>query len=110
MAYCPPIAELDSQSYPHRRRQSRYALRSLCYVKLDNANGGIVRDLTESGIAIQAVAPLHCGREIKISFDLLSPRVRVEALGRVAWADSGGQAGIEFSGLALRTRRTLRDW
>lgn len=110
MVYCPPIPELDGQSHPRRRHQSRYTLRSLCYVKLDQANGGIVRDLTESGIAIQAVAPLHVGREIKVSFDLLSPRVRVDAAGHVAWADPGGQAGIQFSGLPLRTQRALRDW
>jgi hypothetical protein len=110
MSYAPQVAELGTSSHLLRRRHPRYRLRSLSYVKLDQANGGVIRDLTESGIAIQAVAPLHTGTELRLSFDLLSPRVRVDTGGRVAWADASGQAGIEFSGLTLRTQRALRDW
>jgi len=110
MPYCAETAEVESPTHRHRRRRPRYPLRSLSYVKLDQANGGIIRDLTESGIAIQSVAPLQPNREIKLSFDLISPRVRVETVGRVAWADSTGQGGIEFSGLPPRTQRALRDW
>ena len=93
-----------------RRRYPRCPLRSLSYVRLDHGNGGIIRDLTESGIAIQAVAPLQPEQRIRVSFDLLSPRVRVETTGRVAWSDASGQGGIEFSEIAPRTRRALRDW
>ena len=93
-----------------RRRYPRHTLRSLAYVKLGEGNGGIVRDLTESGIAIQAVAPLHPGQEVTIRFDLLSPRVHVEAHGRVAWANGNGQGGIQFLTLQRRTLFALRDW
>jgi PilZ domain len=93
-----------------RRRHPRCPLRSLSYVRLDQGNGGIIRDLTESGIAIQAVGRLHPEQHIRVAFDLLSPRVRVETMGRVAWSDVNGQGGIEFSELPLRTRRALRDW
>lgn len=110
MSYCEEIAESESSIHYRRRRYSRYPLRSLSYVRLDQGNGGIIRDLTESGIAIQAVAPLQPERQVRVAFDLLSPRVRVEASGRVAWADASGQAGIQFGELNLRTRRALRDW
>jgi hypothetical protein len=110
MPYCVETAEAEPQTHPLRRRLPRYPLRSLSYVKLDQANGGIIRDLTESGVAIQSVAPLQPNREIRLSFDLMSPRVRVETLGRVAWADPSGQGGIEFSGLTPRIQRALRDW
>jgi PilZ domain len=109
MQYGTQTAE-PSFSTRHRRRCSRYPLRSLSYVRLDQGNGGIIRDLTESGVAIQAVAALHENQQVRVSFDLLSPRVRVEAIARVAWADSSGQAGLEFSALPMRTRRALRDW
>jgi hypothetical protein len=109
MQYCTESAESESPTR-HRRRQSRYPLRTLSYVRLDQGNGGIIRDLTESGIAIQAVAPLRENQQLRVSFDLLSPRVRVEAIARVVWADAGGQGGLEFSALPLRTRRALRDW
>jgi hypothetical protein len=88
----------------------RQTLRSLAYVKLDQANGGIIRDLTESGMAIQAVGRLQPGQELDLRFDLISPRVRVDARGRVAWADPGGQAGIEFLGVTPRVQRAVRDW
>ncbi len=96
--------------HPRRRRHPRQTLRSLAYVTLDGGNGGIIRDLTESGIAVQVVAPLRPGQEMDLQFDLLSPRVRVEGRGRVLWANPGGQAGILFLDLASRTRRALRNW
>jgi PilZ domain/RDD family len=110
MAFCSEIAEVETRTHPLRRRHPRYPLRSLVYVKLAQGNGGIIRDLTESGIAIQVVAPLYANTELKLSFDLLSPRVHVETGGRVAWTDSSGQAGIQFSGHTLRIQRALRDW
>src|SRR5215510_2976935 len=97
-------AVCEAQPVARRRQYPRITLRSLAYVKLDHANGGIIRDLTESGIAIQAVGPLEPGQEVALRFDLLSPRVRIETRGRVAWADPGGQGGIEFSGLPPRMR------
>ena len=110
MAYCPEVVELEPQVHPRRRLCPRQALRSLAYVKLDQANGGIIRDLAESGMAIQAVGRLRPGQEIDLCFDLISPRVRVDARGRVAWADASGQGGIQFLGLTPRVQRALRDW
>jgi hypothetical protein len=110
MAYCPEAVELEAQVCPRRRRYPRQALRSLAYVKLDQGNGGIIRDLTESGMAVQAVGRLHPGQELDLRFELISPRVRVDARGRVAWADSSGQGGIQFLGVTPRVQRALRDW
>jgi hypothetical protein len=110
MSYCADAVDLETRTGPRRRQQPRYALRSLAYVKLDQGNGGIVRDLTESGIAIQAVTPMQQGEEVNLRFDLLSPRVRVETRGRVAWADASGQSGIHFQVLPLRMGRAIRDW
>ena len=87
MPYCAEIAETDAQVTPRRRRCPRQTLRTLAYVNLDQGNGGIIRDLTDSGIAVHAVAALRPGQEVSLRFDLLSPRVRVETRGRVAWAD-----------------------
>jgi hypothetical protein len=110
MAFCADVTFPEAELAPRRRQYPRYTLRSLAYVKLDQRNGGIVRDLTESGIAIQAVAPMQPGQEISLRFDLLSPRVRVETRGRVAWADSNGQSGIQFNPLPKRLQKTIRDW
>ena len=104
------VLEPPCLGLPRRRRCPRYALRSLAYVKLDEANGGIIRDLGDSGMAIQAVARLRPDQVLRLQFDLLSPRIRIEARGRVCWADSSGQAGIEFCELPSKMQTALRDW
>src|SRR5436189_87576 len=103
-------AAATATTHLRRRGHPRFPLRSLAYVRLENNNGGIIRDLTQSGIALQAVTPLHPGEELSLRFDLFYPRVRIEASGRVAWADSSRQAGICFTGLPQHSQRALRDW
>lgn len=110
MPYSSQLAEAEPEVLARRRAYPRQALRSLAYVRLDDANGGIIRDLTESGMAVQAVGALRLDQEVGIRFDLLSPRVRVDARGRVVWANSNGQAGVQFVDLTPRVRRALRDW
>jgi hypothetical protein len=93
-----------------RRCCYRHQIQRLAYLNLDQANGGIIRNLGEAGIAIQAVAPLCPNQEVFLRFDLAQPRVRVQATGRVAWADPAGQAGVEFLSLPQRSRRLLKEW
>jgi len=88
----------------------RHQIQRLAYLNLDQGNGGIIRNLGEAGIAIQAVAPLCPNQQVFLRFDLAQPRVRVEATGRVAWADPAGQAGVEFLSLPQRSRRLLKEW
>lgn len=93
-----------------RRRQYRHQIQSLAYVNLDQSNDGIIRNLGDSGMAIQAVAPLRINQQVFLRFDLANPRVRVEATGRVAWCDPVGQAGVEFLSLPSRSARLLKEW
>jgi hypothetical protein len=92
------------------RAYPRHRLQNLAYVTVDQGNGGILRDLSEGGLALQAVAPLHPRQRVLLRFDLLNPRVRVETQGRVCWADSNGQAGLQFEMLSSSTRGILKDW
>jgi hypothetical protein len=93
-----------------RRSHYRHQVQSLAYVNLDQSNGGIIRNLGDSGIAIQAVAPVQVNQQVFLRFDLANPRLRVEATGRVAWADPVGQAGVEFLTLSQRSERLLKEW
>src|SRR6476646_7869099 len=86
-----------------RRGHYRHQIQSLAYVNLDQSNGGVIRNLGDSGMAVQAVAPLRINQQVFLRFDLANPRVRVEATGRVAWCDPVGQAGIEFLSLPSRS-------
>ena len=92
------------------RAHHRHQLRSLTYVTLDEANGGIVRNLTHEGIAVQAVAALRPGQKVRVRFELRHPRLRVEILGEVMWATASGQCGIRFLDLPPRLVRQINEW
>src|SRR5690348_3465230 len=92
------------------RRHYRHSITSLAYVRLDHGNGGIIRNLSESGIAIQAVGRLHKDQLVHLRFELLRPKIRIDITGQVAWADKAGQAGLHFVDLRPRLQRQLRDW
>jgi hypothetical protein len=92
------------------RLQHRHAVRTLTYVTLDHGNGGILLNLTRSGVAVQSVAAVRMGQQVQIRFDLLSPRVRVNAQGDVVWSTSSGRCGIRFLDLSPQTARQLDEW
>jgi len=83
---------------------------SLIRLTLDQGNGGIIRDLSDEGLSLHAVTPLRVGQEVALRFDLLSPRLRVEAVGCVVWADPAGRAGVEFLDTPVGLQRRLKEW
>jgi hypothetical protein len=99
-------------SFPNRpaRTHYRHELRTLAYVILDQANGGIVRNLNHQGLAVQAIAPLRQHQRVRLRFELKSPRVRVETLGEVSWATVSGACGIHFVDLPERSQRQIDEW
>src|SRR6202050_5456912 len=94
----------------NRARPYRQKIRSLVHVNLDAASGAILRDLSEFGIAMQTVTPLTLDQQVRLRFELAAPHLRIEAAGRIAWADSFGQAGVQFVGLPERAQRLLKEW
>jgi len=93
-------------------RPYRHKLRTLAYANLGSTStaGAILRDLGQSGLAMQAATPIPVGEQIELRLDLPSPRCRVDAVGRVVWTDSTAQAGVEFISLAPRAQRSLSEW
>ncbi len=92
------------------RARERHELRSLTCVMLDEANGGIIRNLTREGIAVQAVAELRAGQQLGVCFELRHPRLQVEARGEVVWATASGTCGIRFVEISPRMGRRIDDW
>lgn len=82
----------------------------MAHISLDGSHGAILRDLSEFGIALQTVTPLTPDQEVGLRFELPAPRVRIEAVGRVVWTDSWGQAGLQFLNLPPRSQRLLKEW
>jgi len=94
----------------HGRAHHRHDLRALTYVVIDEANGGIVRNLTDRGATLQAVGALRRGQVVRIRFELRYPRLRVDARGEVMWANSSGQCGVCFLDLPPRMARQINEW
>jgi hypothetical protein len=103
---------MQSVSFPARQARSHYRheLRTLTYVTLDQANGGIIRNLNREGVAVQAVARLREEQRVRLRFELRFPRLRVEASGQVSWAGPTGQCGIRFVDLPAETSRQIDEW
>src|SRR5271166_6188337 len=103
---------MQAASFPARqtRPHYRHELRTLTYVTLDETNGGIIRNLSHEGVAVQAVGPLHQRERVRLSFELRFPRLRVETYGQVSWATPSGQCGIRFVDLPERTRHQINEW
>ena len=91
-------------------RRVRHKISTLIYVTLDQGNGGIICDLSEFGIAVQAVAMLRLHQHVHLRFDLPPNRTRIDVVGHVVWSNSSGRAGIQFTQISHRTRRQLKDW
>src|SRR5271166_1780334 len=92
------------------RARYRHELRTLTYITLDQANGGIVRNLTHDGIGAQVVAAVRPRQILQVRFELRYPRLRVEARGEVMWATFSGQCGIRFLDLSPRLGRQIDEW
>lgn len=93
-----------------RRKKVRNRPRSLVYVELESANGGMIRDLSEEGFALRAMMPLQAGGKTQFAFSLDGKR-RISGEGRIVWIKEDGRvAGIEFCGIAQSAREEIREW
>jgi hypothetical protein len=103
---------MDAGLSPARqaRAKHRHELRTLTYVTLEQANGGIVRNLSHEGIGVQAVGALRPQQQVRVRFELRSPRLRVETRGEVTWSTYSGQCGIRFLDMSPRMIRQINEW
>jgi hypothetical protein len=92
------------------RAQYRHQLQTLTYVTLDQANGGIVRNLTKSGIGAQVVAAVRPQQQLRVRFELRHPRLQVETHGEVVWATFSGQCGIRFLDMPASFEQQINQW
>lgn len=92
------------------RAQHRHELRTLAYVTLDQANGGIVRNLTHGGIGVQVVAAVRPRQQLRVRFELRYPRLQVETRAEVVWATFSGQCGIRFLDMPPVLKQQINQW
>lgn len=96
---------------PDRRLHPRRQVRSLAYISLGEDNGGIVLNISETGLALQAVGPLTEGHLAHLRFQLPQSRSRGETSGQIAWTgESGKEAGLQFVGAPEDVRNLISAW
>lgn len=70
---------------------------------------GIMLDLSEDGMDLLSAQPLQRTQSINVHFSL-PDLSQVTAVGQVAWANTNGQAGLEFVDFPEGQKHILRDW
>ena len=106
-----PPPETSASHVPERRSQNRRRVLSLEYLDLGDSNGGIVINLSEGGMYVQAVASLSADLFSSLSFRIPDSGYQVETTGRIAWVgESRKDAGIQFVDLPEEARLRIREW
>jgi len=94
-----------------RRNFLRHPLRSLAYVEVGAANGGVILNLGEGGLAVQAVSEIHGHKLDLVRFQCEPARNWIETSAKIAWtSESRTVAGLEFVGLSDSVRNQIRNW
>jgi PilZ domain len=83
----------------------------VAYVKVGEENGGIVLNLSESGLELSVGEALGLDDTLDLSLQLAYRATPIEATGRVVWlSDSKRTAGLQFISVADQARRRIQDW
>jgi TonB family protein len=110
--------EQNSESGPvsvpanDRRAHPRQRIRSLAYVHLGEGNGGIILNISEGGIGVQAAEALDEGEGvIAMRIEIPRSRKRLEVRGEIIWmGESRKEAGLRFVDLQEDALRRIRSW
>jgi protein TonB len=94
-----------------RRVFPRQPVQSLAYVNLGEGNGGIVLEVSEGGMAVQAVVSLVSDDLPRICVQTSHSDKPIEAKGHIAWSsDLRKLVGVQFVDLSEKARLQLRTW
>jgi TonB family protein len=100
-----------SMHVPERRSHVRRRVLALEYIDLGSSNGGILLNLSEGGMYVQAVASLPSDDFPQISFRLPDSLYLIKTNARIAWlGKSKKDAGIQFINLPEEARLKIRQW
>jgi hypothetical protein len=92
-----------------RRGCFRHKVHGPVFASFDGVTRGFILDLSDTGMAMQTIAPLEVHRRLQVQMNLPEADY-LETPGYVAWADGLGRAGVRFSELPEEARRRLEQW
>jgi TonB family protein len=94
-----------------RRIHARQRIHSLSYVKIGDGNGGIVLNVSEGGISVQAASALEDGAPLSLWLEVPRLRERVEVSCEIVWLSaSRKEAGLRFVDLPESALQEIRKW
>ncbi len=89
----------------------RHQVKSLAYLDIGADNGGIVLNISESGLAVHAVSVLPSDPTVDLRLQLHKSCKRLETRAKVAWmSDTKKEAGVEFIDLPEEVRLEIKEW
>jgi len=101
----PAVNSQGSERRFHPRQQVLYSL-----MLLGNDNGGVVLNISETGLAMSAVRSLTDDL-LHMRFQLSETNTWIEAQGRIAWTNASKQTvGVQFVGLPYEGRKRIKRW
>lgn len=95
---------------PEKRHCLRQKVNTPAFASFDGVTGGMILDLSEEGMAMQAPLAIEASSTLALHLSLGEPATHLETTGYVAWADALGRAGIRFCDLPDDARARLRQW
>jgi len=93
------------------RAKPRHAPKTLAYVNVGDANGGVILDISETGMSIASAEPLEQGAVPRLRFQLPQFDRTFEVSAEMVWsADSKTKAGVRFVSMPIDDRIHIRNW
>jgi TonB family protein len=96
-----------------RDRRARPRLNScpFVYLSVTPDNGGILLNLSTTGLALQAISPLRAGQQVQFEMDLPGVVARISTKAEIAWTDASGElAGARFLNVPAVDQEQIRTW
>jgi len=109
--YTPGDGPYDPTSRTERRRHARFQLPTLAYVELDRSNGGIILNLSEGGLSVQAAISLMDDSLPNVRFQLGPSKEWIETAAEVVWNGANRKlVGLKFLDIPSEARVRINNW
>ena len=106
----PNVDSTATTAMGERRQSPRVSLAKLVYIHLEPDSGAIVLNVSETGLAFHAVAPVMQTGAIRFWVSL-NLNQRVEASGQLVWTDETRKTGgLRFTAVSEGARQQMRKW
>jgi TonB family protein len=94
-----------------RRAEPRYPVRPVEYTEVGENNGGIILDMSESGMAISTAQALVGNPTLRFRFQLPRFLDAIETLAEISWiGEKRKRAGVRFIDLPQEAHEQIQRW